>query len=1258
MSIKSTRLKKRILALILMIALLCTSMDMEAFYIETKASDDVEMTTLYLVDNTNEKWIGNDNAVIELVDNTNGHKHYTMKKNDDTSWSVEVPDTAYNITFNRLNPSDNTQWNSWSAGGRDDNNAYFADGAEYGHWDNKEIEEDIRFRAGDIVYLDLSAFTDWENSNAIMYTNFTDATKDSNAGRDIDIATADKNLYNPRLVNVNVQKHIYAYILSKNDDGTEKLRFWRGNDRTLWNYSVELTCEEYEDGINCVKVYGWNDSGTKYKSDYSFDLEVDTDGDGLPDYNEIKLGTDINNPDTDGDGLNDYYEIEYGYSPTNPDTDGNGVLDGDEDYDGDKLRNSEEFIYGTDMAKYDTDEDGISDYDEIFVYGTNPLKSDTDEDGVIDSDEIDIGTNPLEKDSDGNGINDNEEVFEKDYSAKDMITYYDTDVYPTINVEGTINVLESVTIDTRDWDTLINCNVPGYIGTAYEFNCDGEFESATVTFTLSEEIMSKPDFVPAIYYYNEEEQYLDKLENQTINGNNITAKLEHFSSYIVLNSKEFDEIWDTEIIHYSDDELKKPLKIGFAVDCSGSMSWNDPAYLRNSVSNLIIDKMDEKDSGFVVLFESYAYLEQSVTTDKSLLKNAINSSYNSGGTALCLSVERSIAQFDEADIKNNRNIIMILSDGYDNEGGQNISTLVNMANRKKIKIYSIGLGSDVDINLLTQLAEQTGGKFYHATAATDLEDIYKQIGGETVDYKKDSNNDGISDYYTKLLCEGKLRTGTGIKLFDCIMNKEANKVLSGYTYEQVQENNDLDGDGLKNGEEIEVVSNHLGTYVFMKSNPTKKMSDMDIYSDYDEVKKYNSNAFKNNICLGDDDIKFLRDDSNYYSSMYSDAYSGASIQSITSWIGRTIYGTDLDKKEISEDLLLDYFSYRDRYSVSDNMESVLTLGNAIGNIESVVEKITRDGAKYVELTDDLIDLNYEYNKLLDAYFIVREGVEVPHLDKNLIRIADKIDDILAKESSIQDTISTKITLKIKLPKAMCSSNVIEVISSIGWICEGASLVRCLGEGYLDYLTMQENLNVMQENLDLLNAISEKAPEWTMRAAAKKLNNVLEDKYNHMWLTFKEEFQNTWGDLAKIGMSSLASKLNPAAIIAIVSVSMSNVITGYSDTSLKAIRTYEAGYIPEIMCDELNKSDYGYSLYQGGIRSYYENSTEAYGKYIDIIALRIFAENEMIALEKSGSKWLNKLWDTVGIGAGSNRKEIIADCKNMIKTLNGMLSRLR
>ncbi len=49
---------------------------------------------------------------------------------------------------------------------------------------------------------------------------------------------------------------------------------------------------------------------------------------------------------------------------------------------------------------------------------------------------------------------------------------------------------------------------------------------------------------------------------------------------------------------------------------------------------------------------------------------------------------------------------------------------------------------------------------------------------------------------------------------------------------------------------------------------------------------------------------------------------------------------------------------------------------------------------------------------------------------------------------------------------------------------------------------------------------------------------------------------------------------------------------------------------------------------------------------------------MIKLESSGSKWLNKLWDTIGIGAGSNRQEIIADCKNMINILSGMQSRVK
>ena len=51
---------------------------------------------------------------------------------------------------------------------------------------------------------------------------------------------------------------------------------------------------------------------------FSFNSAVDSDGDGLLDWEEAKLGTNPYNPDTDGDGLSDKWEVDNGYDPLNP----------------------------------------------------------------------------------------------------------------------------------------------------------------------------------------------------------------------------------------------------------------------------------------------------------------------------------------------------------------------------------------------------------------------------------------------------------------------------------------------------------------------------------------------------------------------------------------------------------------------------------------------------------------------------------------------------------------------------------------------------------------------------------------------------------------------------------------------------------------------------------------------------------------------------------------------------------------------------
>jgi hypothetical protein len=60
------------------------------------------------------------------------------------------------------------------------------------------------------------------------------------------------------------------------------------------------------------------------------DAGRDTDGDGVPDDEEARRGTDPNNPDTDGDGLSDGDERRYGADPLDPDTDNDGIDDGEE----------------------------------------------------------------------------------------------------------------------------------------------------------------------------------------------------------------------------------------------------------------------------------------------------------------------------------------------------------------------------------------------------------------------------------------------------------------------------------------------------------------------------------------------------------------------------------------------------------------------------------------------------------------------------------------------------------------------------------------------------------------------------------------------------------------------------------------------------------------------------------------------------------------------------------------------------------------
>lgn len=621
--------------------------------------------------------------------------------------------------------------------------------------------------------------------------------------------------------------------------------------------NAEVPDEPYKDESSFM---GWYPSeGFAFRFDFSTPISQDTtlyakwwdsndttdsDNDGMPDLLEMTYGTDPYNPDTDDDGLTDWDEMNWlGYNPLAKDTDGNGVNDGDEDADGDDLTNILEGNYGTNMIAKDTDHDDLSDYDEVMTYRTDPVNADTDGDGVNDGLEIVLGSDPLTAETSfttalhTDNVSENPQAIDISVSMKS-----------SAEAAGTLSILPA----SLTGNPFISRFIPGYLA-AYELNADASFDSAQVTFTLGSEAGTiGTDFQPAIYRLKENTGILRKVEGQRIEGNKIIAEVSHFSMYVLLNSVEFDRVWSVDIRPPSSGSTSSEdmrLDIVFVIDYSASMSWNDSSQIFKTLSKNFVSKLrDGKDRGAVVKFIRIAQVISELTADKDALNTAIdsieyddgNSTYSGTNGSEGLNSALNILEASSSGYK----YIVFLTDGEDTNVTYSYASLIDRAKNAGIYIYAIGLGT-ANETLLTYVASGTGGVYYKATAATssqevlNLEEVYKQIAEEAIDMTTDSNNDGITDYYTRLLHEGLL-TINGVPLFCGVLSMD------------FTDSSDWDGDGLKNGEEISIEVDRYGIpYINIKSNPLLVDSDSDGYSDPAEINKMGTSPLKFMMLPGD-----------------------------------------------------------------------------------------------------------------------------------------------------------------------------------------------------------------------------------------------------------------------------------------------------------------------------------------------------------------------------------------------------------------------
>lgn len=190
------------------------------------------------------------------------------------------------------------------------------------------------------------------------------------------------------------------------------------------------------------------------------------------------------------------------------------------------------------------------------------------------------------------------------------------------------------------------------------------------------------------------------------------------------------------------------------IDVSGSMTARDFTPNRlEAAKQVAIDFIDRRltDRMGIVIFSGESFTQCPLTTDHTVLIAAIKNIRHGlleDGTAIGSGLSTSIDRIRTS--KSKTKIVILLTDGENNGGLIDPKTAKEIAKAFEVRVYTIGVGSDgyanlpestpegvvnqpikvsIDEKLLTEIATETGGRYFRAKDNASLSGIYKEIDG-------------------------------------------------------------------------------------------------------------------------------------------------------------------------------------------------------------------------------------------------------------------------------------------------------------------------------------------------------------------------------------------------------------------------------------------------------------------------------------------------------------------------------------------------
>jgi len=192
--------------------------------------------------------------------------------------------------------------------------------------------------------------------------------------------------------------------------------------------------------------------------------------------------------------------------------------------------------------------------------------------------------------------------------------------------------------------------------------------------------------------------------------------------------------------------------IMIALDISSSMLAQDfrPNRLE-AAKDLAIEFVSGRPNDRIglVVYSAESFTQCPLTTDHAVLINFfkdIKSGMLEDGTAIGSGLATAISRLKESTAKSK--LIILLTDGVNNQGSVPPLTAAEIARKFGIRVYTVGIGTmgmapypfqtpfgiqvqnvpvEIDENVLTQIAQLTNGTYYRATDNEKLREVYKEI---------------------------------------------------------------------------------------------------------------------------------------------------------------------------------------------------------------------------------------------------------------------------------------------------------------------------------------------------------------------------------------------------------------------------------------------------------------------------------------------------------------------------------------------------